>query len=154
MKYWWGSALFSAQQERAGCRKRIPAVAAALIRKVGGFSGVLDSFNFHRGKLLLNFIEHSWIFIFKNQNSNSSWHLLWALGVICSLEIKLFLYRERESQGKRGRRFVLGKILDWEMVVSRKINLYSTQLGPGSPALWLAWEIHLTVNSTHHVWGS
>lgn len=43
----------------AWCRKQLPAVAAALIREVGGFSGVLDSFNFHRGKLLLNFIEHS-----------------------------------------------------------------------------------------------
>jgi len=40
-------ALFSAQPEQAGCRKRIPAVAEALIRKVAGFSGVLDSFNFH-----------------------------------------------------------------------------------------------------------
>lgn len=43
----------------AACRKRIPAVASALIRKVGGFAGILASFNFHRGKQLLNFIEHS-----------------------------------------------------------------------------------------------
>lgn len=54
-----GPALFSAQPEPAGGREPIPAAAAALIREVGGFSGVLDAFNFHRGKRLLNFIEHS-----------------------------------------------------------------------------------------------
>lgn len=53
-----GPALFSARRA-ARCRQRIPAAAAALIREVGGFPGALDAFNFHRGKQLLNFIEHS-----------------------------------------------------------------------------------------------